>query len=642
MNLFWQFNCVIALGAICWTIGDLLHKRFFNGKVLLPTIARYSLAFTAGNVALSYIMTALGFTGLFIPLVLWMLLIAGVGLSVWWISVEFMKPSGLKLIAPTVQDGKEEIWGSIFLFATVGIFLLPAILQAAAPPHVRDSLVYHLLCPKEYLNAGRLVHIAGNLFSAFPKGHEVLMTLLLAISGDRAAQGFSILQQVAAIGGLYSLIRLMAGPWSSAFCTLGYATIPPIIYFTGCGYMEPALLMAFGNSLLALFLFFKPSAASPLTERMRLKALAFIGFLAGWMPALKYSGLIYLGLIGLIVLWSQRRAPIKKAMKICGVFILAVIPGLCWIVWNWMTLGNPVYPMGWFLFDGKDWDEARALAMSIYFDTYGMGRTLSDFLLLPWRLAFSGKFDTIYFDGAIGPFLLLFLTLAAASGYLLIRRRIAGGIIKQIGFMFIVSTVFFVFGTQQTRFWLPSQMLACAFAAPALEHLVSWTRRRRLIKMVLFLTVIASLVWNMRFLGKQFLAVGYYKPVLGMEQERAFLIRKVPGYPALEFINRNLPKHSHIFCVWTGAYGYYIDRPYFSDTFIEDVTLKKFINASINGKDLSQRLTRAGFTHVLLQHSLLKKNMEPWQQIIFGDFLRKQTLELFRYQAFSIFAIQSE
>ena len=142
----------------------------------------------------------------------------------------------------------------IFLSAVVMLFLIPAILQAAAPPYVRDALVYHLLCPKEYLKAGRLVHIQGNLFSAFPKGHEVLMTLLLSNAGDRAAQGFSVLQQVAAVGELYGLTYLMAGPWSAAVCAVGYATVPPVMYFTGCGYVEPALLMTLGGCLLILVL----------------------------------------------------------------------------------------------------------------------------------------------------------------------------------------------------------------------------------------------------------------------------------------------------------------------------------------------------------------------------------------------------
>jgi hypothetical protein len=521
------------------------------------------------------------------------------------------------------------------------LFLIPAILQAAAPPYVRDALVYHLLCPKEYLKAGRLVHIQGNLFSAFPKGHEVLMTLLLSNAGDRAAQGFSVLQQVAAIGNLYSLTYLMAGPWSAALCAVGYATVPPVMYFTGCGYVEPALLMTLGGCLLVLVLSIRSGSEANKAGSMGFGPISLIGFLAGWMAALKYSGLIYLGLMGLILLWSHRKVLPKKALSMIGVFSLSAAPGLCWMGWNWMILGNPVYPMAWFLFGGKGWDEARALAMSQYFDIYGMGRNLLDYLLVLWRLAFSGRFDTIHFDGAIGPFLILVVILAAVSAVLLVRRRLVGNMPKEIGLMFVVSAAFFVFGTQQVRFWLPSQMLACAFAAPSVELLVNWARRKHSIKILLLLVLIGSLAWNMWFLGKQFLKIGFYRPVLGMEQERAFLIRKVPGYPVLEFINKNLPEHSRILCVWTGAYGYYLNRKFYSDTFIEDITLKKIIHASVNGEELSKRLTQAGFTHLFLNLSLLEKNMEQSERVILGPFLRNETRELFRYQNYGVFKILS-
>ena len=650
MNLLWQFVCMITFGAACWAVGDILLRGFLGRNVVFPALTRHPLAFATGNVAISYLLTALGFIGAFVPTVLWTVFFTGMGITIWRIAGEFRKSTNSNSVNQTVREEKEKgilekrrkdeaIY--IFLIVIMGLFFLPAVLQAAAPPYVRDSLVYHLLCPKEYLKVGRLVHIDGNIFSAFPKGHEVLMTLLLSNGGDRAAQGFSILQQVAAIGGLYSLTRLMAGPWSSAVCAIGYATVPPVIYFTGCGYVEPALVMTLGASLLVLFLSLRSGWEGSMAGGMGLGPISLIGFLGGWMVALKYSGLIYLGLIGLALLWSYRRVPPKKALSAIGVFSLSASPGFCWMGWNWITLGNPVYPMAWFLFGGKSWDEARAVAMSLYFDAYGMGRNLFDYLILPWRLAFSGGFDTIRFDGAIGPFLLIFIILAVASVIGLVRRRSAAVMAKEIGLMFVVSAAFFVYGTQQIRFWLPSQMLACAFAAPAVERLVSWAKNRLLMK-VLFLILIGSLVWNMWFLGKQFLAVGYYKPVLGMEEERAFLIRKVPGYPALEFINRNLPEDSHTLCVWTGAYGYYINHKYYSDTFIEDVTLKGFIHKSVNGKELSQRLIQAGFSHLFLNLSILEKNMEQGERVIFGEFLRKGSLELFRYQNYGVYEIHQQ
>jgi uncharacterized membrane protein YbaN (DUF454 family) len=648
MNLFWQFICTIAFGAACWGVGDTLLDNFLGKKVVLSALARHTLAFVTGNVAISYLLTALGFIGGFIPTVLWTVFIMGIGIAIWRVAREFRKSPNSRLVNPTIQEetqngiakerGGQEV-AYIFLMVIIGIFFVPPILQAAAPPYVRDSLVYHLLCPKEYLRAGRLVHVEGNVFSAFPKGHEVLMTLLLSNGGDRAAQGFSILQQIAAIGELYTLTRLMAGPLSAALCAIGYATVPPVMYFTGCGYVEPALLMSLGGSLLVLFLCLRSETGTSVAPTMCLGHISLLGFLSGWMSALKYSGLIYLGLIGMILMWRCRRVPSKKGLTMLGVLSLSAAPGLCWMGWNWLTLGNPVYPMAWFLFGGQGWEEAQALAMSLYFDAYGMGRNFLDYLLLPWRLAFLGRFDTIRFDGAIGPFLIMVVISSVASAMFLVRRRLIGGMVKEIGLMFVVSAAFFMFGTQQTRFWLPSQMLACAFAAPSVDLLVNWARGKHPIKIILFLVLIGSFGWNMWFLGNQFFAVGYYKPVLGMEQERDFLIRKVPGYAALEFINQNLPPDSRLLCVWTGAYGYYINRKYYSDTFIEDVTLKGFIHKSVNGKELSQRLTQAGFTHLFGNLSILEKNTEQSERVIFGQFLKEEARELFRYQSYVVFQI---
>jgi hypothetical protein len=183
-------------------------------------------------------------------------------------------------------------------------------------------------------------------------------------------------------------------------------------------------------------------------------------------------------------------------------------------------------------------------------------------------------------------------------------------------------------------------MLLCIFTASSVEPLLKWASRKRIIKIALFLVLIGSLAWNMWFLTQQVLAVGYYRPVFGMEGERAFLIRKVPGYPALDFINRNLPKNSYTLCVWTGAYGYYISPKYYSDTFIEDTTLKEFIHASVDGKELSQRLIQAGFTHLFLNLSILEKNMKESERVIFDQFLRKETLGLFHYKNYGVFQIR--
>jgi hypothetical protein len=575
MDLLWQFACMISFGLSCWAVGDVLRQTLLSESSSLSPVARHTLSFAAGNVALSYLLTAFGFAGLFLPPVFWALFLAGLGWGVWRIvglSIEGRSPGSVESGDENAQTGrgegkrtpaeiKEEKAALIFLGIGLGVFLSYGVLQAAAPPHLRDSLVYHLLCPREYLKAGRLLQIEGNLFSAFPKGQEVLMTLLLATAGDRAAQGFSLLQHIAMAGAVYSVTRFVARPWAAALSAIGSATVPPMIFFSGGGYVEPALLMTLAASLLVLMVLFHSRGERNAKEALGLRGSALAGLLAGWMPALKYTGLIYLAIIGFLLLWNQRKAPAIKALMSGGTYALAAVPGFVWIGWNWLTLGNPVYPMAWSIFGGRGWDESRARALILYYDDFGMGKAPLDYLLLPWRFAFSGQFTSVQFDGAMGPFLILFLIAAVVSAIPSIRRRLAETLPPGMGLAVLASAAFFVWGTQHSRFWLPTQVLICIASAPAVELILRWASRRRAILAGLVVTVSLSLAWNIWFLGKPFLREAYYRPFFGLEGEKAFLSRRVPGYPAMEFINTHLAESSRTLCVWTGALGYYLNRP---------------------------------------------------------------------------------
>jgi hypothetical protein len=651
MNLLEQSFYIIVFGGSCWAAGDLFLKRLINKKVVLPPIVHHTLAFATGNIIFSYLITIFGHLGLFRFWIFSTILIFGMALFIWETYFKIIRPF-LKRetlywypprfnLSPQGKNREQSLALFILILAAV-VFYTPVIIQAGAPPYLRDTLVYHLLCPKTYLKAGSLIHIPGNLFSAFPKGHEVLMTLLLSIAGDRAAQGFSIVQQLAAITGIYGLLRMGVGPWPSTICTLAYATIPPAVYFSGCGYVEPALLMALCSTVIGFAIFFKWASGNSPDERSLLKILVLTGFNAGWMVAVKYTGLIYLCLTGMVLLWSQRKKPYKKGLKQFGVFTLAALPGFSWMIWNWVALGNPVYPMGWFLFGGRGLDQDLALTFSLYFDTYGMGKELLDYSKLPWRLAFSGKFDTIFFDGSVGPFLIIIILLGLFSLTISVRHPSEKDKIRGIGLMFAISSLFFVFGTQQARFWLPAQLLACVFVSPLVSRIFDVAEDRRLVKFGIILILTFSFSWNLWYFGEQFFSVGYYKPVFRMETERDFLIREIPGYSSIEFINQSLPPNSRVLCVWTGAYGYYIDRPYYTDTFVEDITLKRFMNASSDGKELSQKLKGAGVTHLFISLSILRNNLNPKQRAIFEDFLKTETHELFNQERFFILEIRSK
>ncbi len=639
-----QFLGGIFLAFACWGIGNFAISLFLAPFLRLNTAYIHILCFSAGNILLSYILTILGFLGFFTPSIFWVIFFISLGLAIFQVTnclfaQKFTCLQGQLVNPLPIKNNHYKMLLLLSPILLIVLFQIPAIMQSLAPPYMRDSLVYHLLCPKEYLKAGQLLHINGNLYSAFPKGQEVILTFLLALAGDRAAQGFSIGQNIAAIICLFLIIRLVTNSSAALICTLGYATVPPAIYFSGCGYVEPALLMTFAASLLALFFFFNKKAENNKSAKLSIRESALIGFIAGWMPALKYTGIIYWALIGLLILWTQKKEPATETLKELGFYTLAAVPGFCWLIWNWIKLGNPVYPFAYGLFSGIGWDEVRDRAMYLYFQMFGMGKEVWDYFLLPWRFSFLGRFDSLSFDGAMGPFLLIFIILAIFSAIKRLPQLPQYKILNGVGIILLISAALFVLGSQQARFWLPSQLLLCIYAAPATDRINSWVNKKSLAKFLFSLLISLSLIWNAWFLGKQIISIGYYKPVLAIEKEESFLKRVVPGYSAMEFINKNLAQNSRIFCIWTGAYGYYMNVPYYSDTLIEDITLKKFIDEAKDWQTLNKRLTEKGFSHIFVRISLTANNMTSNQFAIFKDFLLNGTKEIYREEDFAVFKI---
>jgi hypothetical protein len=88
MSLIGQFICTIAFGGACWAAGDFLCNRLSSEKTLMTPLVRHTLAFAAGNVAFSYLLTLLGFIRLFTPSILWLVFLSGTGYAIWHLGGE--------------------------------------------------------------------------------------------------------------------------------------------------------------------------------------------------------------------------------------------------------------------------------------------------------------------------------------------------------------------------------------------------------------------------------------------------------------------------------------------------------------------------------------------------------------------------
>ena len=80
-------------------------------------------------------------------------------------------------------------------------------------------------------------------------------------------------------------------------------------------------------------------------------------------------------------------------------------------------------------------------------------------------------------------------------------------------------------------------------------------------------------------------------------------------------------------------------RPYYSDTFLEDVKFKKWVDQSIDDRDLEEKLQQNGFTHLFVRHSLLEYNLEPKQRMKVREFFEHEAQMIFRHGDYTVWAV---
>lgn len=141
-----------------------------------------------------------------------------------------------------------------------------------------------------------------------------------------------------------------------------------------------------------------------------------------------------------------------------------------WAVKNWIFTGNPLYPQFYGLFGGADWSEEFARQWREWIFHLGPGRSLLDFLLLPWRLTFHSSPFYADFAGDLSPILFPAVIVALLMPSLWPRLRPA----------LLVSLIYLVLwflSSQQMRFLIPCfALLAAAGGAGMARALESKSR----------------------------------------------------------------------------------------------------------------------------------------------------------------------
>ena len=276
------------------------------------------------------------------------------------------------------------------------LFCAAMLLGSLLPPTDFDVKAYHLTGPKEYFLNGRITFLEHNVYTNFPFLTEMLCLLGMVLRQDwfrGALAGQAVLMGFAPLTGL---VLFCAGRrWFGSAAGWLAATI-----YLSTPWTYRLAIIAYVEGALSCYLFLTLFAVTLALELRSLRLFAVAGLLAGSAMACKYPGLVSvvipMGLAVGVGVWRQcgPRSPradeasvdvsnaastvaevvrlrssdaphrhpkshdfgYVKALAAFGVGVAITIGP--WLLKNVVETGNPVYPLAYGLFGGRDWDAA--------------------------------------------------------------------------------------------------------------------------------------------------------------------------------------------------------------------------------------------------------------------------------------------
>ncbi len=254
-----------------------------------------------------------------------------------------------------------ELVGGLALGVTAGV----AVCGASLPPGILwdeegkgyDALIYHLQCPREYYNAGRIHFLPHNVYASFPQQVESLYLLTMHLAGG-SLEGAIPSQWIHLLLGVLAVVAIAAwsppgiGRWSATLL----AGSAPWLAYVGClAYVELGTLLfaAVAGGLVVDAL--STVAAKAAVARGAGRMLFVAGLCAGLASGTKYTALGFVvGALGVawLVSASGWRWRVRGGLVFAAGVLLAFAP---WLVRNEAFTANPVYPFGYRWFGGAAW-----------------------------------------------------------------------------------------------------------------------------------------------------------------------------------------------------------------------------------------------------------------------------------------------
>jgi len=397
--------------------------------------------------------------------------------------------------------------------------LAPAFLFPLYPPTEFDVTAYHLAAPKMWLQAHAIISTPFLRCQVGPSLAHVLFAVLMLSGDDLAPQILSF----TAIG----LVAILLYGWGKRAHAVGAGLLAAALWIGSPAALELGRIASY-HALAALFGFASIYALAMYATTRKLTWFFASASLMGFAQS-SWSGAFYfvpvLAMAAAYFTFRERRS--APLLAFTAGALLGWGPILLRSAWN---TGNPTYPLFTELFGSGPWwtpEEFAGLTKDIR--NYGIARTLSGFLTLPYALATEP--DRFQSEQVYSPIL------AALLPFVMVRAILVKLVRWLVGLLLFYVACWFLIG-QLMRYLLPIVPILCLAVGLTIYWLVDWTcgrQRANLRFVVTCITAVAIILPGAQFVWREMRKRGAVPRTL--DQKAAYIATRIPEYNAVAAAN---------------------------------------------------------------------------------------------------------
>jgi len=339
-----QYAALVVFIASCWGFGQVVLTRLRYSAQIKPcqdSPARSdvwldaAIAVTVGIGIFICVFQAFAIAGRFTSAVVIAMVALGIVAALIQLP-SWIRQVNLRAVPPAWS------WREKACLVVVTLTALTKLTLPLAPPAEWDELMYHLPYAREVMHSGSLIILEWIRYPWFPSNYQLLYAGTLMVSASdvfphllHALAGWTSVLIVYRLGVLHldrvaaclgAAIWLGVGDYSSAYIDASVA----LFVLAAC-----AALWRWRES------------PPPVGARWLALAAFFLGIAAGS----KYQALMVLPLLGVFVLWHERRTHVLAAALLCF-----LIPCAYWYARNAIMTGDPFNPIGGRVFGFTNWN----------------------------------------------------------------------------------------------------------------------------------------------------------------------------------------------------------------------------------------------------------------------------------------------